>query len=170
MAPTRRVYVLRHAKSSWDDPGLADHDRPLNERGRRAAKAMRRHLQEQGIAPDVVLCSSALRARQTLERLAPALASSVVEPQLYGAGARTLLNRLRALPDGVDSVMLVGHNPGLQELVLGLAAPSLERDRVALKFPTAALATLAFDAARWVALGPGAARLVAYTRPRDLAG
>jgi phosphohistidine phosphatase len=172
MAPTRRVYVLRHAKSSWDDPALADHDRPLNERGRRAAKAMRRHLAGAGIAPDVVLCSTAVRARQTLERLEPALdgAAVSVDAQLYGAGARTLLDRMRALPESVGSVMVIGHNPGLQELVLGLAAPGPSRDRVALKFPTAALATLAFDAAGWRALAPGAAELVAYTRPRDLAG
>jgi phosphohistidine phosphatase len=172
MAPTRRVYVLRHAKSSWDDPSLSDHDRPLNRRGLRAAKAMARHFKEARIEPQLVLCSTAVRARQTLEGIEPALGTraSSVEPELYGAGARTLIDRLRVLPAGVSSVMLIGHNPGLQELVLGLAVPSAARDRVALKFPTAALATLSFNGAGWHGLVPGGAELEAYVRPRDLPG
>ena len=170
MAPTRRVYVLRHAKSSWDDPSLSDHDRPLNRRGQRAAKAMSRHMRQAGVEPEVVLCSTALRARQTLEGVEPALGTrlSSVEPELYGAGVRILIERLRQVPATVASVMLIGHNPGLQDLVLALSTPSANRDRVALKFPTAALATLAFAAADWRGLVPGAADLVDYVRPRDL--
>jgi phosphohistidine phosphatase len=163
------VHVLRHAKSSWDDPSLRDHDRPLNGRGRRAAKAMARHIREAGIAPELVLCSTATRARQTLERIEPVLGEreTHVEAELYGASARSLLTRLRAVPDTVGSVLLIGHNPGFQELVLELAAPGAARRKVEAKFPTAALATLAHEGA-WDALAAGGAELVGYVRPRDL--
>src|SRR4051794_26437716 len=122
----KRLYLLRHAKSSWKDPGLADHDRPLAGRGRRAAKAVARHLREQGIDPELVLCSTARRARETLERLEPALGRGAVrvEPVLYGADAGALLEHLRGVSDAVGSVLVIGHNPGLQRLALGLARPA----------------------------------------------
>jgi phosphohistidine phosphatase len=166
----KRVYVLRHAKSSWDEPGLSDHERPLAPRGRRAAKAMARHLREAGIDPGLVLCSTAKRARQTLQRIEPAVGrrSVHVEDGLYGAGAAALLERLHAVPDPVGSVMVIGHNPGLQDLILGLAQPGPLRDEVAAKYPTAALATLAADVVSWPDLRPGGAQLVAFVRPRDL--
>jgi phosphohistidine phosphatase len=151
----RRLYLLRHAKSSWDDPGLADHDRPLAPRGRRAAKAIGRHLRDQGIEPELVLCSSAARARETLER---AGLSGQIEEGLYGAGASALLARLHRVPGEVASVMLIGHNPGMQELAFRLGG--LED-----KFPTAALAT--FECSGWRELER--AELVDYVKPRDLA-
>jgi phosphohistidine phosphatase SixA len=109
----KRVYLLRHAKSSWKVRGVPDHDRPLAPRGRRAAKAIAGHLLEQGIEPELVLCSTALRARQTLERIEPVLGTPVVrfEPEFYRATAGTLLARLRAVDDAVDSLLLTGHNP-----------------------------------------------------------
>ena len=167
----KRVYVLRHAKSSWDDPSRPDHDRPLAGRGRRAAKAMRRHLRDADVDPQLVLCSTARRARETLERVEDAFGDRTtrVEEGLYMAGADDLLARLRRVDDRCDTVLLIGHNPGLQELVLLLAAEGGERDRVAAKFPTAALATLAVDVPRWRDLAPGGARLEAFVRPRDLA-
>src|SRR5436190_4340385 len=121
----KRIYLLRHAKSSWRDEDLADHDRPLAGRGRKAAKAMARHLRHESIQPELVLVSTALRVRQTLERIEPALGrrSVRVEAALYGASARSLLERLRAVPDTVTSVMIIGHNPGLQQLALDLARP-----------------------------------------------
>jgi phosphohistidine phosphatase len=166
----RSVHVLRHAKSSWDDPSLLDHDRPLNGRGKRAAKAMGRHIREAGIAPELVLCSTATRARQTLERIEPVLGEreTHVEAALYGASARSLLGRLRAVPDTVGAVLLIGHNPGLQDLVLELAAPGGARRKVEAKFPTAALATLSYEGTSWLELAPGGAQLVGYVRPRDL--
>jgi phosphohistidine phosphatase len=163
----KRVYLLRHAKSSWKHPELLDHDRPLAGRGRRAAKAILRHMRAQEFVPELVLCSSARRARETLERIEPALrhAPVWVEPELYGASADELLARLRRLPDDLDSVLVIGHNPGMHELALELAgsAPDL-----AGKFPTAALATLAFHGSAWGELGPEATELVELTRPRDL--
>jgi phosphohistidine phosphatase len=155
-----RLYLLRHAKSSWDDPELPDHDRPLAPRGRKAVRAMRSHLVSAGVAPSLVLCSSALRARQTLDGVAPG-GELRIEAELYGASARSLLERVRALPAHVESVMLIGHNPGMQELSLLLAGEPRE------KFPTGALATLEFDGS-WADLEPGAARLEAFVRPRDL--
>jgi phosphohistidine phosphatase len=165
----RFVYVLRHAKSSWKS-GRPDHERPLAPRGRRAGKAIRRHMQGRGIEPELVLCSSAARARETLELIEPALGDAAIEIErdLYGASSGELLDRLRAVPDAVGSVMLIGHNPGLEQLALALAKPSAERSELEAKFPTAALATLAFDGASWREIGPGAAELTGFVRPRDL--
>jgi phosphohistidine phosphatase len=155
----KRLYLLRHAKSSWKHAELADRDRPLAGRGRRAAKAIGRHLREQGIDPDLVLCSPARRARETLERIEPALGRGAVqvEPELYGASAGELLARLRGVADEVESVMLIGHNPAIAELALDLCG--LEQ-----KYPTGALATLAFPS--WETLDR--AQLVDFVRPRDL--
>jgi phosphohistidine phosphatase len=166
----KRLYLLRHAKSSWKDTSLPDHDRPLAGRGRRAAKAIAGHLREQGIEPELVLCSTARRARETLERIEPARATSAVrvEDDLYAASAGALLERLRSVPDTVESVMLIGHNPGLQQLALDLARPSPTVRELATKYPTAALATLAFRAASWQELDRDTAELVALVRPRDL--
>lgn len=168
----RVVYLLRHAKSSWDDPGLADHERPLSPRGRRAAARIAEHLDREGIRPALVLCSSSLRTRQTLELVAAALPDVpvTVEDDLYGAGERGLLERLKRLPDAADSVLLVAHNPGLQDLALALAEGGDPGALVRLraKMPTAALATLAAPVARWRDLGPGGAELVAFVVPREL--
>jgi phosphohistidine phosphatase len=166
----KRIHVLRHAKSSWKDPALVDHDRPLAGRGRRAATAMRKHLRAQRIDPDLVLCSTAVRARQTLARIEPALGRQEVkvERALYGATADALMARLRKLPAKCSSVLVIGHNPGLEDLVLELARPSTQRDAVAVKFPTAALATLELDIDGWGELAPGGADLTAFVRPRDL--
>jgi phosphohistidine phosphatase len=164
----KRLYLLRHAKSSWKDTTLLDHDRPLAGRGRRAAKAIGRHLREQSIEPQLVLCSSARRARETLERLALAVSTVRVEDDLYAASATQLLDRLHDVPDTVESVMLIGHNPGLQELALDLARPSSVTDDLAAKYPTAALATLQFTVSTWCDLDRESGELVALVRPRDL--
>ena len=164
----RQLFLLRHAKSSWDDPGLADHDRPLAPRGRRAAKLIARHLADEGIEPALVLCSSSVRTRETLDRLGLADHVAVeVEPRLYAASESELLDRLREVNDDVESVMLIGHNPGIEELALALAGSGEDLDAVARKFPTAALATLEFDGP-WSDLGPGDAELTAFVKPKQL--
>src|SRR3954454_11353376 len=115
----KHLLLLRHAKSSWKDRELADHDRPLAPRGRRATKLIAEHLRQQSVMPAVVLCSSARRTRETLERIAPALGEEVpvrIERELYAASEQGLLERLRGLEDGVESVLVIGHNPGLQRL------------------------------------------------------
>jgi phosphohistidine phosphatase len=166
----KRLYLLRHAKSSWKDTSLPDRDRPLAGRGRRAAKAIARHLREHGIEPELVLCSGAQRARETLERIEPALGAAAVrvEEDLYGATAMALLERLRSVPDTVESVMLIGHNPALQDLALDLARASPNADELAAKYPTAALATLELSTRSWQELDQGTAELIALVRPRDL--
>jgi phosphohistidine phosphatase len=124
---------------------------------------------ERGIRPELVLCSSALRARETLERLGPAVegAEVEIEEELYAAGADTLLGRLRRVGDGVDSVLLVGHNPAAELLVLRLTGSGAGVDRVAEKFPTGALATMELERS-WSDLGDGAAVLVDFVVPREL--
>ena len=166
----KRIYLLRHAKSSWKDPALGDHDRPLAPRGRRAAKAIGRHMREQRIDPELVLCSTARRARETLERIEPALGTRAVrvEPELYAATATALLARLRQVPDSVGSVLLIGHNPGLQQLAVDLARPGPARRELDATYPTAALATLAFAGPGWRDLRRGEVELVELIRPRDL--
>jgi phosphohistidine phosphatase len=170
MYSMKRIYLLRHAKSSWKARGVPDHDRPLAKRGRRAGKAIARHLAEQGIAPELVLCSTARRARETLARLEPAVATSDVriEQGLYGANAGALLDRLRSVDDAVGSVLVIGHNPGIHTLALELARSTAAAAEIDAKFPTAALATLEFRGSGWQALAPGSAELTAFVRPRDL--
>jgi phosphohistidine phosphatase len=166
----KRLYLLRHAKSSWKDTSLPDHDRPLAGRGRRAAKAIARHMREHRIEPELVLCSTARRARETLARIEPALHTRAIklEADLYAASAPALLERLRGVPETVESVMVIGHNPGLQELALELARPASAARELAAKYPTAALATLALEASSWRELDRDTAELVEVVRPRDL--
>lgn len=167
----RRLYLLRHAKSSWDEPGLVDRERPLAERGRRACAVVAAHIEAAGIEPGAVVCSPAARARETLDRIAVALppgAERRIEPRVYGADWEQLLEVVRELPDELRSVMLIGHNPGFQDLVLALAAEGEALERVRRKFPTAALATLGF-AGDWRRLRPGGAGLEGFVRPKQLA-
>ena len=166
MPATKRLFILRHAKSSWDDPGLDDHERPLAPRGQRACKVMAEHLRTNAIEPELVLCSSARRTRETLEGVAPA-GEHVVESELYSASTGDLVERLRRVPDEVGSVMLIGHNPSVQMLALRLArreGDTPERAALERKFPTGALATLTFECG-WNELGPGSARLVGVPDP-----
>lgn len=165
---TKRLLVLRHAKSSWSDPSLDDHERPLAPRGRRAGHRVARHLSAEGIEPELVLCSTARRAQETLATIRSVLDHATVlsEPALYGAPAAALVARLRRVAPTTESVLLVGHNPGLQELVLLLATPGPLRERVAARLPTGALATLEVE--DWSALGPGTAQLAGLVLPREL--
>ena len=120
----KTLLLLRHAKSSWADPTVADHDRPLAPRGVRAAHQIESHLRREGIRPALVLCSSAGRAQETLSAVRPALGDSAdvrIESDLYGADAATILQRLRSVDPTVASVMIIGHNPGLELLAVDLA-------------------------------------------------
>ena len=162
----KRLHILRHAKSSWDDPDLPDHERPLAPRGEKAAVRIAEHVRAAGIAPELVLCSTALRARQTLAALLSALPGEAeirVEGRLYGAGVADVLERLREVDEDVGSVLVVGHNPTLHELALVLTGREDELDR----FPTGALASVTF-AAPWVELAAGAGELESLVIPREL--
>ena len=165
------LYLLRHAKSSWADSALRDHERPLAPRGRRDAKRIATHLARLGIEPELVLCSSAERTRETLELLRPALGATAMvrlEPKLYAASSETLLERIRAVSEAITSVMLIGHNPGLQQLALALASAGAELKRLEAKFPTAALATLTVPNIMWSHLSQDDAVLAAYVVPKQL--
>jgi phosphohistidine phosphatase len=167
----RRIHLLRHAKSSWDEPSTPDQDRPLAPRGRKAAKRLARHLRESDIRPNLVLCSSARRARQTLELIENGLPDDVeieIEPDLYGASADALLERLRALPPEVRAVMLIGHNPGLQDLGLMLAGSGDALPRLREHYPTLALASLQVRSSTWKTLAGGSATLTGLLVPADL--
>ena len=159
----RTLHLLRHAKSSWDDAGLPDHDRPLAPRGIRAATRM-------DVRPDLVLCSSAVRARQTLDHVRPALGDALVkiEPSIYAAAADDILELLRGLAEPIRSVMVVGHNPGLQDLAVQLAAGGDRLDELTEKYPTGALATLVFAADSWASVGAHQAERSGYAVPREL--
>jgi phosphohistidine phosphatase len=162
----KRLFLLRHAKSSWEDPQADDHDRPLASRGHTAARLMAEHLRRAGIRPSLVLCSSARRARETLDELA--LEGEVrIERELYGGSAGQLLERLQRLPDPVESSMLIGHNPAIQTLAVILAGGGTQLARIQRKFPTGALAALTF-AGDWRGLRPGSADLTAFVRPKQL--
>jgi phosphohistidine phosphatase len=160
----KRLTLLRHAKSSWDDPTIADHERRLNARGRRDAASVGGYIRDQRITPDLVLCSSAQRARETLELLSVEGPEVLIEDELYGAVAADLLARLRRVDDPVTSVLLVGHNPGIEDLAVRLAE---EPDRL-VSFPTAALADLWVPIATWDDLRPGVASVNAFVTPRTL--
>ena len=131
---------------------------------------MAEHARRERIAPQLVLCSPAKRTRQTLSRLAPALGERAeirVEPGLYAASAADLLDLLREVPDEVASVMLIGHNPGIQDLAVSLARGGPELERARRKFPTAALATLLYDGSWWE-LAPDSAELSSFVKPKEL--
>lgn len=167
------LLLLRHAKSSHDEAALADVDRPLNDRGRRAAPAMARRLRAGGWIPGRVLCSDARRTRETWELAAPLLeeVSSVAYlDELYLADAGEMLAVIREWGRDGDPLLVVGHNPGIQALAVRLAgsgeAEAIERMR--RKYPTGALAVLHFGGDGWEDLAPGTGRLQAFVRPKDL--
>lgn len=161
----KTLLLMRHAKSSWSDSGLADHDRPLNSRGERDAPRMGRWLAEQGLLPDIVIASTALRAVQTAQAVREAAGHNgdfVEYAELYHADTAAWTAVLRQLPDAAESVLAIGHNPGLEELVEVL-------HREWERMPTAAVAwfELAIDA--WSEFPPsGTATLRALWRPKEL--
>jgi len=170
-----QLLLLRHAKSSWDDPKLPDHARPLNAPGRLAAAAMGREMRRLGLAPDVVLVSSARRTLQTLEALESWDDTPLIEPMdaLYLASGQQLLSALHGVAETARSVLLIAHNPGMHELAMALTgahamsqgSPTMRR--LAEGYPTAALAEFSV-AGPWWQLDAGGGRLVRFLLPRDL--
>ena len=172
-----KVILFRHAKSSWADPALADIDRPLSARGRNAAPLMARWLLEFGIEPDLVLCSAAVRTRQTLDLVLAATIgadwkhSVQYDDALYLAEPDLIRARLTRLPADVRQVMVVGHNPGLHELALMLTGKGEPAALTAMvgKFPTAAVAVIDFagiDA--WPGVVPSSGELRSFKTPAML--
>jgi phosphohistidine phosphatase len=169
-SPTRRLILLRHAKSAW--PDVPDHERPLAGRGRRAPPAAGRWLRESGFVPDRVLCSTAGRARETWQLAEEGLGThppTTFEDRVYGASATELLDLTRQTPSGVRTLMIVGHEPAMRDLTLELASaqPDEALELVRAKFPTAAIAVLAFTCG-WPELAPGRARLADFVVPSEI--
>src|SRR5512142_832967 len=163
---SRRLMLLRHAKSDW--PDLPDRDRPLAKRGKRDAPVVGRWLHDQGYLPEIVICSAARRTRETWDLVAAELGGSpsvTFEPRAYAASALTLLYLVRELPAACHAALLIGHNPGVAELASTLIEAA--GGAPGLRFPTAAVAVLEFSG-DWAGLSLAGARLVAYTTPADL--
>ena len=170
----KTLLLLRHAKSAWDDPGLDDHQRPLSKRGERSAKAMAEHIARKAPRPDLILCSTATRTRQTLAPLVKRLGAPTppisLERGLYLASEEVLLAHIRGVADQVSTVLLIGHNDGIGQLAaaLGGSGPAEALAQVREKFPTGALAFFRVPDGPWGDLSPGSAKLVEFVRPRDL--
>ncbi|MGL4543917.1 MAG: SixA phosphatase family protein [Polymorphobacter sp.] len=167
----KKLILLRHAKSV-EDPVGRDFDRPLNRRGKRAGIRMGQWFADEGVHFDAVLASPALRVRATIEAVEQGIGFALApkfEPRIYLASAATLLEVVQATDDAAASLLLVGHNPGLEDLVLILAAEGdALRAQAEIKYPTATIAVLEVDVARWADVDEGRARLRHFVRPRDL--
>lgn len=169
----KTVLLLRHAKSSWDEPQLPDHLRPLAPRGKKAAPRIGSYMAEQGLQPGLVLCSPARRALDTWnlvsEQLGGVTQVDILE-DLYHTSPATLLALIGELPDSIDSVLLVGHNPTFEELALSLAGEGDEEGlaEMARKYPTGALAVIDFPIERWREIQAGLGSLRVFVRPRAI--
>lgn len=169
----KTLTLLRHAKSAWDDPVERDFDRPLNGRGRRAANRIGRYMRDEALAFDHVRASPALRVSQTIAGVEDGYGRSLApqfDRRIYLASAATLLNVIHELDDAHARTLLVGHNPGLEELALLLARDDdvpLRRE-LAIKYPTATLAELRFDVDHWADIVEHSGQLVLFVRPREL--
>jgi phosphohistidine phosphatase len=166
----KRLYLLRHAKSSWKEGNLPDRERRLAPRGRRATALLSTYIRSEQIVPELILCSPARRAQETFEGIASAFGEDPTirtEDELYGSSAASLLQRLREIPEDVSSAMLIGHNPELQQLAVRLTPRTALIERIERKYPTGALATLTFDR-RWADLDVGSASLAGLVTPDDL--
>lgn len=160
----KTLYLLRHAKSSWDDASLKDFDRPLNNRGQKTAPKMGAFMRKQKIKPDIVISSPAVRASQTTELLREAAGLTAAlrfEAEIYEATSQRLLTIVQGIDDQMNSAILVGHNPGFEELLAALTGESK-------RMPTAALACIELDVPRWSEVAAGSGKLSWLMRPKDL--
>lgn len=169
----KRLILLRHAKSSWENPDLDDHDRPLNQRGRLAAPLMGAWLAQKGFVPDAVLCSSSRRTFETWALVRAALPDAPepeVDAALYHADPAAMLARIQTTPPAVGTLGLVGHQPGIGAFCRKLASADAPAHctRAFQKFPTAACAVLDFDVDDWAAVGFGQGRFHSFAAPREL--
>jgi phosphohistidine phosphatase len=166
--------LYRHAKSDWHDARARDFDRPLNERGRKGAVMMGRHIHDAGYPCARIIASPAVRCAETIELGFQAVGQSnpvIWDRRIYLASSATLMDLLLELDDALPSLLLAGHNPGLEDLIFALVPDTGEsplRDIVEVKFPTAAYAVLELDVAQWSEISPGCGKLIHLVRPRDL--
>jgi len=160
----KTLYLIRHAKSSWDFPDLSDFDRPLNKRGKRNAPEMGRRLRIRGVVPDIVLSSPARRARETCLAVCCEIAfpetAIIFDSAIYAAGVNTLLQTVEGLPDDASSAFLVSHNPGITSFAEYLTGESL------VNIPTCGIACIEMDFDSWSLAGREAGRLVFFDYPK----
>lgn len=170
----RRLILLRHAKSEWPD-GVDDLARPLAKRGRKASSRVGEYLAASGLVPDLAVVSPARRARETWELARPAFAREIaqqIEPRIYEASAPAILGVIKEAGPDVHALLLLGHNPGLQELaseLIGAGSPS-DLARLARKYPTAGLVVIDFDVEQWRDVSPGLGRLERFETPESVSG
>ncbi|HEY0625662.1 MAG TPA: histidine phosphatase family protein [Allosphingosinicella sp.] len=163
--------LLRHAKSTWDDPVARDFDRPLNKRGRKAAQTIGREMRAQGLEFDEVIASPAVRVVETLDEVSEgygALLDIDYDKRLYLAPVSTLLEVIRDADDEAERLLIVGHNPGLENLALALTREGPLRAEVAIKYPTGTVAEISLPIENWVDIDEGTGTLTRFIRPRDL--
>lgn len=169
----KHLALLRHAKSDWGDADLDDHNRPLNERGWKAARRLGKELKHRSMHFDLVLASTAARVRETIDGIQKKFEFDCeirFEPELYLASEEGLLSIVRDLAESVESPLLVGHNPGLERLVVDLTRDDSQglRHRVAHKYPTGALALIELPADHWNDVAPASGEIVELILPREL--
>lgn len=169
----KRLTILRHAKSSWNDPHLEGFNRPLNDRGWKSARRVGRELEKRGVKFDLVIASPAARVRETIDGLKEKLALNVeirFEPRMYATSEEMLLTIVRDIPESSYMPLLVGHNPGLQQLIVALTHNDSDdlRSHVEQKFPTAALAAIELPAHRWIEVTPGTGKITDLILPKKL--
>jgi phosphohistidine phosphatase len=169
----KQLAILRHAKSDWGNPGLTDFDRPLNKRGRKAAKKVGRELLSRGLTFDRIVSSPATRARETVERFGLGYGQNpevCFEPGLYMCSTGTLIGVINALPDAAQTVMIVGHNPGFHDIVLRMTKLDGDglRDKVGANFPTGAFALIDFPVDHWAEVEPASGEIRQVIFPREL--
>jgi len=170
----KTLTLLRHAKSGWDDPVARDFDRALNPRGMKGARTVGLHMRDLGLVFDHVISSPAVRCVDTLDGVWEGygrVLHPVWDRRVYLASGATLLDVVHDAPDSATRILMCGHNPGLEDLILMLVAEGADnplRDEVEEKFPTASIAELQIDVAHWAEIKPNSARLTRFIRPRDL--
>ena len=170
---SKTLLLLRHAKSSWSSPAESDFDRPLNQRGERAAAVIGIMMKQEKIVPDLVLCSSARRTLQTRDAIRPYLPRNCpVEEtaRIYEANVENLFSVLSGQPETIQKLLLIGHNPGLEHLTLSLCGEAGGEGlaRVLEKFPTGAMATIELAIDSWRDIAPGKGRLCHFITPKEL--
>ena len=168
----KNLTLMRHAKSGWDDPVARDFDRPLNPRGRRAARTVAEKMRAEGLGFDLVLASPARRVIETIDEVAEVFGplDAEYDERLYLASPATLLEIVHGADDGASRLLLVGHNPGLETLALQLTSKGdgALRTELEVKYPTGTLAEIAFEVDRWRDVEARGGRLIRFIRPRDL--
>lgn len=167
----KTLTLLRHAKSGWDDPVSRDFDRPLNLRGRKAAQTIGREMRAQRLQFDLVIASPAVRVVETLAEVSDGCGENLsqsYDQRLYLASKDVLLEVISETDDGVESLLLVGHNPGLEKLALYLAGESEMRRELAMKYPTATIAEIQLATPNWKQVSEGTGTLTRFIRPRDI--